>query len=911
MTKSPIELADLQRLARSEATELAKAIEAYYEQDDPEIEGKTPEGLMTPGDLASRLSRAQSASAKAERRRQSLEAWGQFLAQEGVLIPPRFQVGDLLIELYKKGQAPGGQGARRRLLETLSLVPLKWGAWRAIKHLYRVAEETLDAELFGVITARIDAGLSTWSKDISSGTVIYLRRRAWRFLKRLGGSLPELYPQFAVEVMRRIPAEQSDSALWVFCHICVHELGRYDGKSFRAMPPKLQPKYRAFDEAWKRSPDPLMTLLEGCLHDTAANFAIQGLRQDFPDRLRNVTPAWLARLAARPLESAHEFLVETLQGSPEYHQAKLKGLGLHEAVLELLLSPSDKARKYAIDYARGHAADISDARLLRLVEHGEKEVAAFALATFQARPPRQLGIELLGKLIAHSVTMTWASKVLSESFSHEEIGQPFLIEMLFGDSDQFEWAKRYIKNKYPDGEIGAAFWVQVADDRRREDSTDGPELAVEALGKIPVASLDPEWLLKAFLRDDLRDAAGEWVQKGGKLSGFLDIERFKGLVFNPEARSVVLPVLGNTKLVKPRELGLAWLLGLARRADPSLHEFAHRYLLENMKPEDFSEKGDKVEGVARLFSLALGDKEPEPVRSFAQTYLRCHHPVVGPEQDETKQFSLKQHLNRADYAAETLWSALFDARPDVRRFALLICRVELRAWGFQQRVYELAESDAKEIRNLAYDALLKVGDPAADPQVSLTPEELDPARIFALTESTKRSTREAGMEIVRKHYARLGGAERLGWLMQSADREVRLFAVRLLWEKHRPRAYPKGWKPRKQPELPLEDGGRFADVEALRGLLRRLLFGLPPGRSAEALDEGGAKRKHVSASVIKRNVIELVRDLGVEDPAFAALVAPVLTEFTGSLAQGEWQSCLAALLQLRSAHPGLDLGGLH
>jgi hypothetical protein len=330
-----------------------------------------------------------------------------------------------------------------------------------------------------------------------------------------------------------------------------------------------------------------------------------------------------------------------------------------------------------------------------------------------------------------------------------------------------------------------------------------------------------------------------------------------------------------------------------------------------MKPEDFSEKGDKVEGVARLFSLALGDKEPEPVRSFAQTYLRCHHPVVGPEQDETKQFSLKQHLNRADYAAETLWSALFDARPDVRRFALLICRVELRAWGFQQRVYELAESDAKEIRNLAYDALLKVGDPAADPQVSLTPEELDPARIFALTESTKRSTREAGMEIVRKHYARLGGAERLGWLMQSADREVRLFAVRLLWEKHRPRAYPKGWKPRKQPELPLEDGGRFADVEALRGLLRRLLFGLPPGRSAEALDEGGAKRKHVSASVIKRNVIELVRDLGVEDPAFAALVAPVLTEFTGSLAQGEWQSCLAALLQLRSAHPGLDLGGLH
>ena len=62
----------------------------------------------------------------------------------------------------------------------------------------------------------------------------------------------------------------------------------------------------------------------------------------------------------------------------------------------------------------------------------------------------------------------------------------------------------------------------------------------------------------------------------------------------------------------------------------------------------------------------------------------------------------------------------------------------------------------------------------------------------------------------------------------------------------------------------------------------------------------------MSASVVKRNVVELVRDLGLEDAAFAALVTPVLQEFTGSLARGEWQGCLAALAQLQSAHPGLE-----
>jgi hypothetical protein len=163
------------------------------------------------------------------------------------------------------------------------------------------------------------------------------------------------------------------------------------------------------------------------------------------------------------------------------------------------------------------------------------------------------------------------------------------------------------------------------------------------------------------------------------------------------------------------------------------------------------------------------------------------------------------------------------------------------------------------------------------------------------------------VELIRRHYARLGGAERLAWLMQSADREVGLFAVRLLWEKHRPTHLPEGWKPVGAKEA-VPGTERFANVDALRTFLRKILFGLPPGRAKEARE--GEVQKRLSASAAKRRVIELVRDLGLEDETFARVVAPVLGEFTGSLAKGEWQSCLASLVQLRAAHPGAQLGGL-
>lgn len=908
----PIGLSDLRLLLQSDSPDLADAILAFLEQDDP-APRMVPTGALTVSAYKRQIDRrALRYKTKQERRQISREALQRLLTQPELAPPPRLQLAELLTDLYERG-SPSGRAA---LLAVIEQAPLRLGLWGGLKRIYKLAEERLDAEIFGALAARVDTEMSRYAgeREVGAGTLIYLRRRALRALKQVGSQLPLLFPQLAVQVLRHYGPRTSFGATWIAPRLWP---GIYSYANTKKKPQDLL-KNRLFDEAWKLSPDPLMLLLETCEGDAAAFFAIHSLRRDFPEVLRSVTPAWLARLSRRPLASAHEFLIDTLQGSPEFHQGKLRALGLHEAVLDLLLSPSARARAYAIEYARAHAQDLPSERLAQLLAEGGKDTQAFAAALLQGRDPKVLGYAFLGRLLEHDATRTFADKALGSAFERTELPHSFLIDMLYGGSEQREWAEKYLKNKYQPGELGVGFWKQVLDDKRHEDESDVVELALEALGKFPVAAMGAGWLVDALLRSDLNDTVSEWLKRADSLPG-LDVERLKGLMLHPRYRRYALPVLENGKLVRPRDLGLPWLLALARRADEALHSFAHRYLLQHMGPADFADDGDVEAGTARLFALATADKEPEPVRLFAQTYLRCHHPGISSEQAEVKSLHLKPQLKRQSYTAERIWPALFDQRPDVRRFAVAITRAELRRWGYHTRVYELADSDAKEVRNIASDALLKAGDAAADSAHTLKVEELDAAQVFALTESRKRSTRDLGMELIRRHYTRLGGAARLAWLMESPDREVRLFAVRLLWERHRPRQLPPGWQPAKRsaanapdtppPALASDGGERFADIDALRSFLRRILFGLPPGRSMEPRDEGGPRR-HLPASVAKRNVIEIVRDLGEQDEAFARLCAPVLAEFTGSLARTEWQACLAALMRLQKAHPALSLTGL-
>ncbi|MEZ4293351.1 MAG: hypothetical protein R3B70_00120 [Polyangiaceae bacterium] len=915
MQTGPMWIADLARLADAEAPDLADAVKAFVEQADPETDTPVREGALTFDAFATLLRQAAAQRTSRRRSEAAAAAWQRFMSQTEPPPPPRFELADLLVKLYERGSEP----ARAALIKLAEDGPLAFGVFGGLKRIFKRAEAAHDFEMYAALAARFDVEATRrhgrWEQhNVSRGTLIYLRKRALRYLRGLGFSVQRLYAMLGAQVLGRVPA---NAPFWVM-HVAPGIVGRPRrvarrkrgrGKAKAAEPGPARP----FDAAWKLSAEPLLYLLGVCSHAKIAEFAIEGLRKDFPEVLRSPDVAWLARLCERRVEPVHELVVELLTGTPELHQAKLREKGLHEAALALLVSPSQKARKYAIAYARAHATNLSVERLLVLADEEKmddrfggtyEDTAKLGVEMLTAREPRDLGLGALGRMLAIEGTQDWAAKAILKSYAREDVPEQWLLDQIYGEDAQHELAIDFIGKKYPKGAIGPAFWMRVLDDPRREDHYLAGDAALSELGKVPLSSIDAAWLLGALTRDGLSDGIGEMLRKADALPPGIDVERLKGLVFHPSHRAVALSVLGSPKLVKPRELGLSWLLALARRADPALHDFAHRILLQHMKPADFDDGGKHEAGVARLFALAAGVKEPEPVRQFAQTYLRCHHPGIGPSQAETKELGLTPSLPRAAYTAALLWPMLRDERADVRKLGLAIARAELRAWGYHTRVYELGDSAAKEVRTFAYDALLGAGDKEADPACTLAVEELSAAGVLGMAESREQRTREVAMELFRRHYARLGGAERLGWLMQSADREVQKFAVRLLWEKHRPRALPSDYKPPKPSGVPFERAGDFTDVEALRTLLRRTLLALPPGRAKEAAD-GGAPRRRLPASEVKRNVVEIVRDLALSDAGFAGLVAPILMEMVGSAAKGETQSCLAALAHLRRAHPAV------
>jgi hypothetical protein len=179
---------------------------------------------------------------------------------------------------------------------------------------------------------------------------------------------------------------------------------------------------------------------------------------------------------------------------------------------------------------------------------------------------------------------------------------------------------------------------------------------------------------------------------------------------------------------------------------------------------------------------------------------------------------------------------------------------------------------------------------------------LDGDRLFRLAESPHKTARDVAATLIRTLYDRVGGAERLAWLMDSADREIRLFAVRLFWDRHRPRPWPDGWAPKKAAGA--IGAQPFADLGALRQFARVVVFGLPPGRIApgDPIEGGARPERALKASVAKRRLIEAMRDLALDDVELARAIAPLFGELAGSIAKGEWQASVQALAALRARH---------
>jgi hypothetical protein len=914
---------DVERAIRDRDPQLGDLLIRYLEQDDP-TPGKTelptaadldrgdwewsdpdlPEGVADLDKLRSQVAEyAMRGKTATERKLARREAWAEAMASP--YTPPRLRLGQLLIDVYQQGDTAG----RAALAQVFAKGRLGWGVWKAIKAIYKLAEANHDIRMLGVIGCRFDLLHATPKRgnEIGAGTIIYIRRRVWRYLRNLGKAVPDAYPSFAVEVLRHYPHSVAwKSPSWVAANIWGHKLlkgqrvGTFD-------PYKLDA--RAFLDTWKTSPAPLLRLLDKAHNDIVIGFAIRALRADHPLALRGVEPAWLARLGRRPSGALHNFVVSLFKDSAELHQSRLRALGLHDVVLGWLRSPGNDARAYALEYATAHAPDIAVAELVELVRSDHPEIVKFASARLEAMPAPQIGPQTLALLLRHGATRDWAVTRFNQAFRPTDVDADTFVTIALVDD-----AARTALVKLFGGQIGAipaAFLIKVVEHQHVDHRA--LQWALGELGKRTAADVGVGWIQRAIEDRKLTDTVSRWLQGEMVAGDKLDVEWVKGLIAKPRLRALALGTLGDRRLITPARIGLDWLLDLARSADTELHQFAHRLLLEHFAPEDFAGQGaSRAAGLDRLYDLAAGKGRPEQVREFAQTYLKAHHPVIGPTLAEARQLGIKPRLIHEDYPLARIRPLLSDPRADVRRYAAAIAAEEIVRWGDAHLIYELAASPSREPRTLGIELLLSL---VAPPDVSgaerIPAAWLDGRQLFSLAESPYKATREAALTLIRRAYERVGGAERLAWLMESPERDVRLFAVRLFWDRHRPRPVPEGYTPPRDVGAPL-GGERFTGMDALRQFLRTVLLGLPPGRleKRDAMPGGAMPERPLAASIAKRRLIETVRDLGEADAEFARVLAPVLAEMASSVAKGEWQACVAALAALRVAHPDLGNFGL-
>ena len=839
----------------------------------------------------------QALAGKTDDERQATRtgAWAALLASPNP--PPRLRLGQLLLDLYTADDEP----ARALLLELIPQLlsnAIGWGIWQGIKGIYKQAEQRHDLAMLGVLCYRLDDQAKLGEGDISRGTWLYMRRRAWRYLRQLGQALPELFPVYAGQVLRHYPPQCNFRHCWIANQIWRHKdlVGATDQGllSSSDLPDKLE--RRAFDDAWKISPAPLLRLLEDAQNAQVCDFAIRGLEQDFKDTLRHVEPAWLARLGAKRLDIVHDFIIKLLRDNPEFHQSKLKQLGLHDMVLGLLHSSHEPARRYAIDYARAYATDLPVAELLKLVREGAQDARTFAIALLEQRKPAELGLPALLTLLTAPASATLAKAKLRQGFQPQDITAEQFVEVALTVTGMRAsgMALDALLEFYKEGKlkVPAAYYRQLLDDPRCTPAA--RQRALRALADYPGREIGTEWLQKALLDPQLNSTVANWLRQGKLKGENLDVEWLKGLAMRPALRPLALQLLGDSELVAPGRVGLPWLLAMARQADSTLHAFAHRYLLESFRPDDFA-SGDRS-GIDHLWELACGPTQPEPVRHFAAAYLKAHHPKIGPGDPETRAFNIQPGLTAADYPLSRLRPLFADQRPDLRRLAVAIAREELRAWNEPALLYRLADSEHREPRAFAIEQLLHLGESSVEPALPI--EWLLPERVFQLAESRHKITRETALTLIRRHQEQLGDPARLAWLMESPHREVGLFTVRLLWERQRRKFAPTAKAAEPQPGAP---------VEELRRFLRKTLFGLPPGRmERRELDTNqAAPERPWPASVGKRRLIEAIKTLALSDADFAELVTPVLAEFRHSKAKNEWQHCVAALVQIRRLHPAI------
>lgn len=203
--------------------------------------------------------------------------------------------------------------------------------------------------------------------------------------------------------------------------------------------------------------------------------------------------------------------------------------------------------------------------------------------------------------------------------------------------------------------------------------------------------------------------------------------------------------------------------------------------------------------------------------------------------------------------------------------------------------------------------------------------------------------RTMGIQIIERFPFKFGQPSKLMILSNSADAKVRETVIRVMWKQCEIRTETPNWMPFEGSVLPQSTSGkssvramrsappigvRFVDApsnvkylgtgssqggelavesfEEIKDFIERTLFRLPAGRRSPKLPKITFQGKQTWKN--KRTLVKSVRDLAIQDEAFAEHIVPILKEF--QLAKGKIirDACISALAQIEIAH-NIDIFG--
>ncbi|TNE49953.1 MAG: hypothetical protein EP343_10320 [Deltaproteobacteria bacterium] len=303
-------------------------------------------------------------------------------------------------------------------------------------------------------------------------------------------------------------------------------------------------------------------------------------------------------------------------------------------------------------------------------------------------------------------------------------------------------------------------------------------------------------------------------------------------------------------------------------------------------------------GYRRLLRWAKDGEQAQQVQSFAISYLRHRHPLLGSQLTGRP---LKGHaiIPRDLFLANDFLPLLADESADLQKLAVSIARFELRRWQVPpSQIFALCESPFRQVRAFAIEALMGPEEGETAEPYHFRPEELDPNLVFALCESRRKAVRYAGVSLLQKHYDLLDGDKQVLRLAESPDRDVRTRAIQILWQRYRRPSISAAWQPKldkRNPITPRASMDTLQDTSLLLQFARMVLFGLPPGK-LEKQPKGASKLW--SNSKAKVQMVHVLKDLALESRDFAEELTPLLQQFLSSHHKMEAMGSLTALAQI-------------